>query len=239
MTRAAQMTGSPWLDENRRLAWIGPLALGLWLALLAAFARLLTETAPPPPQLNAVEARIVELPPPAGLQSGPATTHAPTPPKPAPHAVHHVAPRVMPRRAPTHPITPAPPSMEGTAKTAPASAPTAGAPAAKSSTGPPAEPDAGGLTGAGNDSSGARALYAPAPEIPDDLREDTIDTVAVAHFEVASDGQAQVTLTQPTPNSRLNDLLLETLRQWRFAPATRNGIAIESRFDIRIPVTVQ
>jgi len=231
MNQAAQLPGSPWLDDNWRLAWIAPLAVALWLGLLAVFAHLLSQTAPPPPQINAVEARLVELPSPAGLQSSPPAAHAPVAPKPEVHRTpSHVAPRHV-----THPLAPpVPASAEGTAKNVPASAPSASAPAAS----------AGGTTGggsgiAGNDNSGARAIYDPAPEIPDELREDAMVAVAIAHFAIGYDGHVQVTLTQPTMNPRLNDLLLETLKQWRFAPATRNGVAIASQFDIRIPVTIQ
>ena len=221
MNQAAQLPGSPWLDDNRRLAWIAPLAVALWLSLLTVFAHLLSQTAPPPPQLNAVEARIVEFPAPAGLQSNP-----PAAPK---AAVHRAAPHVAPRHIAHAVPAPLPAAAEGTAKRVPSSAPTASA----------QDEGATNLAGSGTDSSGARAIYSPSPEIPDDLREEPLDTVAVAHFAVSNDGQAQVTLTQPTPNPRLNDLLLATLKQWRFAPATRHGIAVESQFDIRIPVTIQ
>ena len=49
----------------------------------------------------------------------------------------------------------------------------------------------------------------------------------------------EVTLAQPTPNPRLNQILLNTLREWKFFPAMRDGIAINSEFDVRIPITVQ
>ena len=97
----------------------------------------------------------------------------------------------------------------------------------------------GGGGGLGADSIGARAIYAPAPTIPDDLRENVFEAVALAHFHVSFDGVATVTLTQPTSNPRLNLLLLDTLKQWRFFPAIRNGIAADSEFDIRIPIAVQ
>ena len=61
----------------------------------------------------------------------------------------------------------------------------------------------------------------------------------MAHFHISFDGVAKVTLTQPTSNPRLNLLLLDTLRQWRFFPAIRNGIATDSEFDVRIPIAVQ
>jgi periplasmic protein TonB len=235
MNDAAQFAGSPWLDDNRRLAWIAPLAVVLWLGLLAVFAHLLSQTAPPPSSLNAVEARIIELPAPAGLQSSPPAAHAKAAPQPA---VHHAVRRMTPHHVPVHPRAPVvPASAEGTAKSAPSAAPTTSAPASTAS--PAAAEGSAGGVGLGNDNSGARAIYDPAPEIPDELREDALDAVAVAHFEVGYDGHAEVTLTQPTMNPQLNELLLATLRQWRFAPATRNGVAVESAFDIRIPVTIQ
>ena len=33
--------------------------------------------------------------------------------------------------------------------------------------------------------------------------------------------------------------LLTTLQQWRFFPAMKGGVAIDSAFDVRIPVSVQ
>ena len=240
MNQVAQLPVSPWLDENRRLAWIAPLAIALWLGLLWGFARLLTQTAVPPPQINAVEARIIELPALGGLQSSPAAARAPAAPRPEPRVVHRTTPRVPPHHERMHPLAPpAPPSAEGTAKTEAApSAPASTASGSASNAGE-ATGNGSGITGPGSDSAGARAIYAPVPEIPDELREDALVAVAIAHFEVGYDGQVRVALTQPTMNPRLNELLLETLRQWRFAPATRNGVAIESQFDIRIPVTIQ
>jgi protein TonB len=71
------------------------------------------------------------------------------------------------------------------------------------------------------------------------LREEAIQTVAVARFKVTYDGQVQVALTTPTESPRLNELLLETLKQWRFFPAMKSGVAIDSQFDLRIPISVQ
>ena len=97
----------------------------------------------------------------------------------------------------------------------------------------------GSGAGIGNDASGARAIYAPTPTIPDDLREDVFQAVAIAHFKVGPDGTVEVTLAQPTPNPRLNQILLNTLREWKFFPAMKDGIAINSEFDVRIPISVQ
>jgi periplasmic protein TonB len=49
----------------------------------------------------------------------------------------------------------------------------------------------------------------------------------------------KVTLAKPTADPRLNQILLSTLEQWRFFPAMKGGVAIDSAFDVRIPVSVQ
>lgn len=97
----------------------------------------------------------------------------------------------------------------------------------------------GSGAGLGSDNSGARAMYAPTPTIPDDLRETTFSTVAVARFKVSPQGDVDVTLIKPTPNPRLNQIVLDTLKQWKFFPAMKDGIAINSQFEVRIPIAVQ
>jgi periplasmic protein TonB len=96
---------------------------------------------------------------------------------------------------------------------------------------------AGGGLGAGG--SGPEVIYSPAPTIPDDMRDEVLEAVAVARFQVSSNGNFVVSLTKPTDFSRLNDVILETLRTWRFHPASRNGVAIDSDAQIRLLITVQ
>lgn len=248
MNAAAQIT-SPYLDEPwRRLTWIAPLSVLVWAVVLVCFSLLLEQTAPPPPELKPVEARIIELPPPVGgLQGGPAAAShpaAPAPAKPKPQVeVKRKAPAVIHHRKPP-PIPEAPPSEFGTkkgpAETAPASsaAPAKGA-TGGTGTGVPGGSGVGSGSGLGSDSAGARAIYAPVPKIPDELREDAFEAVAVAHFRISYDGNINVSLVTPTSNPRLNQILLDTLKQWRFFPALKDGIAIDSEFNVRIPITVQ
>jgi periplasmic protein TonB len=238
----AVQTASPFLDEPwRRLAWIAPLSIAIWAGVLLAFALVLKQTAPPLPELKPIEARIVELPPAAGLQGGPAAAPhpvAPAPPKPKPQVE-------VRRKAPVHPhkliIPEAPPSFAGTRKEAPAesSASTKGAATSGSAESSGAPQEKGGGSGLGSDSLGARAIYSPVPKIPDDLLEVAFEAEAVAHFEVTYDGSVKVTLAKPTADPRLNQILLSTLQQWRFFPAMKGGVAIDSAFDVRIPISVQ
>jgi protein TonB len=228
MSPSARASESIWLEEPWLLAWVTPLAILLWAGLLLTFSLLLKQSAAPPPENSPVEARIVELPPTAGLQSNPVPAHAPVPAaKPKPRVQ---ARPVKPRLAP---VPLAPPSEAGTAKSEATPAPSSGKADASE------EQESGGAGVEGTDNAGARATYAPVPEIPDDLRENIINTVAVAHFKVDTSGAADVSLSQPTDNPRLNAIILDTLKEWRFVPATRGGVAVESEFDIRIPITVQ
>ncbi len=160
-------------------------------------------------------------------------------------AVH---PRSLPHAAKVAPsiekIAPKAPAPTEGARKQPAAEPSAGAKTTSTSPaiagGGAKEKAATGSDAApGSDSLGARAIYSPAPEIPDDLREETFNTEAVAHFEVSYDGKVKVTLVKPTASPRLNEVLLSTLQQWRFVPAMKAGVAIDSSFDVRIPVIIQ
>jgi len=190
------------------------------------------------------------------LHGGPAAApHPAAPPaaKPKPQVKAHpkiaaVHPRSLPHLEKIVPrkerIPPeAPPSNEGTRKRAPEQS-NAGTKTA--STGPSVPSGAvqgrsgtGSGSGLGSDSLGARAIYSPPPEIPDDLRDETFSTVAIAHFDVSYEGKVKVTLMKPTANPRLNEILLSTLQQWRFFPAMKAGVAIDSSFNVRIPISVQ
>jgi periplasmic protein TonB len=226
-------TVPPPLDEPwRRLAWVAPLSIFVWAAVLVCFSFLLEQTAPPPPELKPLQARIVELPPPAGLQRSPAP---PTQPKPRLEVKRKAVALPHTRRLQISPETT---SSLPTAKNSQPEPPSTSAPDSNTNA-LKGEGATGTGTGLGNDSAGARAIYAPIPTIPDELREDTYETVAVAHFKVSYEGNVEVFLTTPTSNSRLNQILIDTLERWRFSPATKNGVAIDSEFDVRIPVTVQ
>jgi len=76
------------------------------------------------------------------------------------------------------------------------------------------------------------------PQIPDDLREEALNAVAVARFHVNVDGTATVELVKPTQTPRLNRLLLETLKNWRFFPSMKDGkpVALIQELSIKIEV---
>jgi protein TonB len=55
---------------------------------------------------------------------------------------------------------------------------------------------------------------------------------------IHADGSVDVELVKPTPIPRLNQILLEALRKWRFFPAMQTGHPVESRQDIRVHFNV-
>jgi TonB family protein len=103
---------------------------------------------------------------------------------------------------------------------------------------------AGPRTGNGGDfgnggGSGPRAIYAPVPSIPDDLRDEVMQANAVVRFHVSRDGEAHAVLITSTDYSELDELILETLQRWRFSPAIRDGVKIDADAEVRLLVTVQ
>jgi len=86
--------------------------------------------------------------------------------------------------------------------------------------------------------SAARIISQPMPALPDDLREDAYQAVAVARFDIHADGTIEVELSKPTQNPHLNALLIEMLRKWRFFPAMQGGHPVESHQDVRVHFNV-
>ena len=85
-----------------------------------------------------------------------------------------------------------------------------------------------------NNKQGAAPLYRPLPNIPDDLREEAFNSDAIARFHIKADGSAKVELIKPCFNSKLNYLLLENLKKWRFSEAAQDSVQ-----DIRISFKVE
>ncbi|HEY9156836.1 hypothetical protein [Candidatus Binatus sp.] len=197
--------------------------------MLAGFAEILISQRPTPaPRRVAIEATLVE----------PAK---PIPVAPILHPAHRKTLALIKPRKETAPA----PAHEAPQNREPAALPasTSGGIVTGRAT-VPSESEASGagrgtLEGGASESIGAHALYAPTPQIPDDLRENVFSALAIAHFAVDRDGQVQVTLVQPTSSPRLNQVILASLRTWKFFPATRDGIAVASEFDLRIPIAVQ
>ena len=78
----------------------------------------------------------------------------------------------------------------------------------------------------------------PKPTLPDSLRSDTLDRTTVAEFVVGADGTpTEVRVVQSAGISDLDQLALDAAKQWRFKPATRDGVPVQS--TVRLHVAFQ
>ncbi|WP_346777992.1 TonB family protein [Paraburkholderia sp. Ac-20347] len=186
------------------------------------------KTSAPPPTLDA---RLVDIAPPKPAPSPAiAVTHAMRPV--AQHHPTQVARQpVAPPSPPAHIVPLAPP-----ATAAPTQSNSVTTPSTSSATDDATPPTHATPTVASGPSGdvAARPVVQPLPEIPDDLRAYAYRAIALARFTIHVDGTVDVALIKPTPNPRLNQLLMETLKSWRFSPALKDGHAIESEQDIRV-----
>jgi protein TonB len=208
----------------RRLALVVPGVSIAWLMVLWILGLLLARE-PIPPAPKPIDATLIELPgeptPPQEVQ--PPRSPAPRPvvrqPRPVPRPVLEPAPMAQP---------------EEDAKPPSAATP---APAPPPAQAPATQPQAPSATQSGR--TGARAIFNPLPKIPDELRDRASSAEALARFDIRPDGTVSVELVTPTPDPLLNRVILETLRTWRFFPATENGKPVASSQEVRIRLEVR
>lgn len=240
MDLAAAVDGSPKI----RIALAVLVALMVWIVFLFQLGRWLGATTATHVPDRPLEMRVVELDPPKAPVATPSVA-------PATHATHAPIAAAKPRQAadprphvstqapvtPSAPSKPDVPSVQSVAPVLPAPAVQEPHGAADSPARSAAPADGRASTSPSGDAS-AHAIAQPLPELPDDLREQAYQTVATARFAIHVDGSVDVELIKPTSNPRLNQILLETLRKWRFFPAMQTGHPVESRQDIRVHFNV-
>ncbi|KQR90297.1 hypothetical protein ASG35_03605 [Burkholderia sp. Leaf177] len=202
------------------------IAIAAWMVLLALVVSRLSKRSAtiPAPEQKVMEMRLVELAPPSLPKPNPEAAHSQ--PAAAPLHSHSNPPPV---RAIRPRVTPSPVIEHSLPNTETPPHPNEPAPALPSSENEKPALPAG---------SAARVISQPMPFLPDDLREDAYQTMAIARFDVHADGTVDVELSKPTSNPRLNALLLDALRKWRFFPAMQDGHAIESHQDVRVHFNV-
>jgi protein TonB len=173
----------------------------------------------------------------------PATVTPPAPPPPAPaEPVREVAKPKPPPRRPAAVVARRPPQAP---TPAPSTAPpasgeaTAGAVAGGTGTGGGSGGGGGGGDGSGGDGSGgARVAYGmnPRPPYPMVARRLGMEGVVLLDVLVMPDGRAaDVRLAKSSGFAPLDDSATSTVRaRWRFVPARRGGVAVESRVTVPI-----
>ena len=221
-----------------------PLAVILCLLGLQLLTQWLvppTRKIPPPPP---VDAQIIELPaaheahagPPPAVKSIPVVPHTLSMPAPSPPPLPHSETPTPPAPAPSAPVAPVAPSVPTTAPASTLTPPGVSPPLPP----PPSDAPPAGPHGQGaSEVRAARALVHPLPVIPDELRASALKEVALVRFHISKDGTVTVELLHPTQTPRLNRLLLETLQQWRFFPAIKDGHPVDSVQDLSLQISVQ
>ncbi|MBB5422508.1 energy transducer TonB [Paraburkholderia atlantica] len=211
------------------------IALGIWLLVLIALSSGLLKPNQAAPLPAPLDMRVVVLdepapPPPSPIEKPP--PHAQTQPHTPPHhAIQQAVSKTATLSAPAVPAPMAAREQHETQQKQAAQPAATGSP--QTSSEHTAAPSA-----AAPSTATARSISQPLPSLPDDLREQAYQTVATARFTIHADGSVDVELIQATPNPRLNQLLLDTLRRWRFFPALRDGRPVESTQDIRVHFNV-
>ena len=226
---AAPPLGASW--------WPWAAAILLWLAVLWAISLYLANNTPvTPPAPPPLDARIIELPPvkPAthpAMASPSKQVRAAAPARPVPHAPEPVQHRMTKPDTPTAaaqaPPSPTAPPKSETVPLKPPAPPAPQQPATKSLS---AE--------TGTQSLGAHAIYQPNPVLPEDLRDETLHVDIVARFHIAEDGSVTVELIKAAPDPRVNQIILNTLKTWRFFPATQADKPVSSTQDVNISIDV-
>lgn len=224
---------SPW----NRLLWTLPTALLICSVVLWGLAYFMERPTNEPTELLPIDAQLID-------QSVPAEARSIRQERPAPVHQPKPLPQVRPQQAPAMPVQKA----EVTTNTAVA-LPAASAPVSAHYTPGEGNPSMNSGTQAGSSkgssrgniyaSSGARAIVRPLPQIPDELRAGTFNSTALARFHITVDGSVKVELVKPTPNPRLNRILLDSLKKWRFIPAIKNGKPVASTEEIVVKMEVK
>ena len=254
--KTLQSMDSPW----HRLPWTLPSALVIWAVALWGLAFFMGKPTPLPVEAPPVEAQFIEEPVVAVTQKEqPAEVRHSRPLAPKPAVVHQ--PKLLSPVRPQPPLSkesahteqnPAPQKAEVTTNTvltalgAAMGAPRAIPEGKGTATGnipvnSSAQTGSSAGKGRGNmyANSGARAILRPMPQIPDELRDGAFHAAALARFHIAADGSVAVELAKPTPNPRLNRLLLDSLKKWRFIPAIRDGKPVASTEEIVVKIEVK
>jgi outer membrane biosynthesis protein TonB len=249
MASALRLHDDPW----RRLPWLAPVSLVVALLSLMGFLRLLAQApdrprSPAPLDVGLIELPVSEAAPPATTAAPPEPVAPPPDPEIAAPAPQEPLPEPVPEpKVETAPPPPPPPPRpqkrpppphpaERAIDPAPAASPR-NAPATSEARLP--APEAVAPSSPVGGSAGARAIFQPMPSIPDSLRQHRLDAVAIVVFHVAPDGSATVELRAATDDPRLNQVLLEGFRRWRFFPALDHDRPIASTIELRVPIAVR
>ena len=84
-----------------------------------------------------------------------------------------------------------------------------------------------------------KATFAPEPVIPEHLHEQCFKSCCIAKFVIAPSGKSSVQLVSTSGSEEVDEITLETLRRWKFKPATLDGAPIEGAKKVQIEFKVE
>jgi outer membrane biosynthesis protein TonB len=85
-----------------------------------------------------------------------------------------------------------------------------------------------------NSASNLKPIYQPLPDIPEELRYQFLKTQAIAKFYINANGKIdKVELIKPSNSVKINYLLLQSLKQWKF-PASSQNSTQEIKIDFQV-----
>lgn len=86
----------------------------------------------------------------------------------------------------------------------------------------------------------AQPTFSPQPTIPDDLRYDAVDKTTVLEFVVGPDGSpTSVKVAASCGIEALDKAAVESAKQWKFKPATRDGEPISRSVRLKVEFKVE
>jgi TonB family protein len=85
----------------------------------------------------------------------------------------------------------------------------------------------------------AKVLDSPSPEIPSEMKDEAFKTGVTARFNIAADGKVAVALLSSSGNEDIDKIVLDTLKKWKFQPATVNNEPVASSRKLKIELEVE
>lgn len=83
------------------------------------------------------------------------------------------------------------------------------------------------------------AIYNPAPIVPEYLLREEIKTSVIVEFFIMKTGETSVHLISSSGNEELDAIAITTTSKWRFYPAEKDHIPLDSKVKLRIVFEVR
>jgi len=85
----------------------------------------------------------------------------------------------------------------------------------------------------------ATLLYKKAPSLPEDLRNELGHAAVDAAFTIHKDGSFDVSLTKGSGNDKIDRIVLDALKTWKWKPAMVKGAPAESTETVHVDFSVK